>query len=412
MTTTAEPSTDARRPEHARLDELIDGILARRDPATTDAAVIWGEMFDAGLAWVHFPEGKGGLGLDAEYQEYIDRRFADAGVESNIRFNMMGVGMAGPTLVACGTEEQQDEHLRRIYTVEDVWCQMFSEPGAGSDVAGLSTRAVRDGDEWVVNGQKVWTTQAHVAAKGLLLVRTDPDAPKHKGLSYFWIDLHSPGVDVRPLRQLTGAAEFNEIYFTDVRVPDSNRIGDVGAGWNVAITTLMNERTMLGKLADPSRAPNLGNYALDLWRRRGLDDPVLRDRLMEVWVDDAVVRLLMQRAEQNRKLGTPGPESSLGKISVSPQQQRTYKLCIDLLGAEGMLIDDYEMRRPDTVSESILGGAPADACLQKTFLEVQGATIGGGTSEISRNIIGERVLGLPKEPSVDRDLPWSEIPRS
>ncbi|MCZ7531594.1 MAG: acyl-CoA dehydrogenase family protein [Acidimicrobiia bacterium] len=313
MTTTEVPAAQAARPEVARLDALIDEILGRHDTASTESRVIWGEMFDAGLAWVHFPEGRGGLGLDAEYQEYVDGRFHEAGVESNIRFNMMGVGMAGPTLVACGTEAQQEEHLRRIYTCDDIWCQMFSEPGAGSDVAGLSTRAVRDGDEWIVNGQKVWTTQAHVAAKGLLLVRTDPDAPKHKGLSYFWIDMHSPGVDVRPLRQLTGAAEFNEIYFTDVRVPDTNRIGDVGAGWNVAITTLMNERTMLGKLADPSRAPDLGAYAVDLWRQRGLDDAVLRDKLMRVWVDDYVVRLLMQRPSRTARSVRPVRRARSGR---------------------------------------------------------------------------------------------------
>jgi len=397
--------------ERTRLDAAIDDILARHDAATTPARVIWGEMFDAGLAWVHFPEGKGGLGLDPEYQEHIDRRFAEAGVESNVRFNMMGVGMAGPTLVACGTEEQQDLHLRRIFTCEDIWCQMFSEPGAGSDVAGLSTRSVRDGEEWVINGQKVWTTQAHVADKGLLLTRSDPDVPKHKGLTYFWIDMHAPGVEVRPLRQLTGEAEFNEIYFTDLRVPDENRIGEVGDGWHVAITTLMNERTMLGKLADPSRSVDLGEYAVDLWRRRGLDDPVLRDALMEVWVEEQVVRLLMLRAEQNRKQGTPGPESSLGKIAVSPHHQRLLRVCMEMLGAEGMLIDNYDMIRPETVSESLLGGASAGT-VQKNFLATLGATIGGGTTEIAKNIVGERVLGLPKEPSVDRDLPWSEIPRS
>ena len=226
-TTTASEAGPAALTDRERVEALVDEIVARHDPAATSPEVIWAAVFDAGLAWVHFAEGRGGLGLDAGLQEVIDRRLADAGVESNVAVNMMGVGMAGPTLVAYGTDRQQDEHLRRIYTCEDIWCQMFSEPGAGSDVAGLATRAVRDGDEWVVSGQKVWTTQAHVADKGLLLARSDPDAPKHKGLTYFWVEMDSRGVDVRPLRQLTGEAEFNEIFFSDVRVPDHQRIGDV-----------------------------------------------------------------------------------------------------------------------------------------------------------------------------------------
>ncbi len=410
MATTTQ-AADETRTDGARINELVDDILSRCNSSTTPPEVVWGEMFDAGLAWVHFPEGKGGLGLDPEYQQLIDRRFAEAGAESNVARNMMGVGMAGPTLIAFGTEDQENQHLRRIFTCEDVWCQMFSEPGAGSDLAGLSTRAVRDGDEWVVNGQKVWTTQAHVADKGLLLTRSDPDVPKHQGLTYFWVDMHSPGVEVRPLRQLTGEAEFNEVYFADVRIPDSQRIGDVGQGWAVAIATLMNERTMLGKLADPSRSGNLIEHAFRLWNERGQTDPVLRDRLLRVYVEDEVIRLTMQRAEANRERGTPGPESSLGKLSVSPHHQRLFRLCMELLGAEGMLIDNYEMTRPTTVSESVLGGSGATNT-QKAFLTTLGATIGGGTTEIAKNIVGERVLGLPKEPSVDRELPWSQIPRS
>ena len=181
----------------------------------------WAAQFDLGLAWIHFPEGKGGLGLDPGFQDLVDERLIAANAPQNLLRNMMGVGMAGPTLIAFGTEEQQRRLLRPTFTCEEIWCQMFSEPGAGSDVASLSTSAVRDGDEWVVNGQKVWTSMAHVARWGLLLVRTDPDVPKHRGLSYFYIDMHQPGVEVRPLRQMTGEAEFNEIFFTDARVPDT-----------------------------------------------------------------------------------------------------------------------------------------------------------------------------------------------
>ncbi|MCZ7525354.1 MAG: acyl-CoA dehydrogenase family protein [Acidimicrobiia bacterium] len=406
------------RPEEARrlVDDLIDDLLARHDPATTPREVLWGAQFDAGLAWVHFPEGRGGLGLDPELQDRIDQRLAAAGVENNLARNMMGVGMAGPTLIEYGTLEQQDALLRRIWTCEDIWCQMFSEPGAGSDVAALATRAVRDGDEWVVNGQKVWTTLAHVADKGLLLARTDPDVPKHLGLTYFWVDMHAPGVEVRALRQMTGEAEFNEIYLTDVRIPDRQRIGPVGEGWRVAMTTLGNERNMLGKLAVPTRSGGPIRHVLRLWRERVArgsgPDPVLRDRVVRVWMEAEVLRLTMLRAEANRERGTPGPEASIGKIGVSPHHQRLYGLCMELLGPEGMLVSGYEMTRPDTVSPSILGDEEQAADVQKAFLTAVGATIGGGTTEIARNVVGERVLGLPREPSVDRDVPWSEIPRS
>ncbi|MET1003376.1 MAG: acyl-CoA dehydrogenase family protein [Acidimicrobiia bacterium] len=397
--------------ETATVRDLVDELLAEHPPLTTNERDFWGAQFDAGLAWVHFPVGKGGLAFRPEFQDQIDLDLAAAGAPSNIGRNMMGVGMAGPTLVAFGTETQQQAHLRRIWTCEDIWCQMFSEPGAGSDVAGLSTRAVRDGDEWVVNGQKVWTTLAHVADKGLLLARTDPDVPKHRGLTYFWVDMHAPGIEVRPLRQLTGEAEFNEIYFTDARVPDSQRIGDAGEGWRVAITTLMNERTMLGKLANPARGGGLIRHALRLWNECTDKDPVRRDRLMQVYVQEEVLRLLMMRAEAMRESGTPGPESSIGKIAVSPQHQRLFGLCMELLGPEGMLISDYEMTRPTSVSESVLGGGEASN-IQKAFLTAVGSTIGGGTTEIAKNVVGERVLALPKEPSVDRELPWSRIPRS
>ncbi|KAA0233027.1 MAG: putative acyl-CoA dehydrogenase FadE17 [Acidimicrobiales bacterium] len=410
MAVTSAKVAATRGGEVERLGRLIEQVLARHDERE-DPSLTWGAMYDAGLAWVDFPEGRGGLGLSPDLQELIDRRFVEAGVPSNIARNMMGVGMAAPTLIAFGTDEQQQQHLRRIFTCEDIWCQMFSEPGAGSDIASLSTRAVRDGDEWVVNGQKVWTTIAHVADKGLLLARSDPDVPKHQGLTYFWIDMHSPGVEVRPLRQLTGEAEFNEVYLTDVRVPDSGRIGEVGQGWAVAIATLMNERTMLGRLADPSRSGNLIDHVLDLWVDKDDKDPLLRDRVVQVWIEDEIIRLLMMRAESLRKQGTPGPESSLGKVAVSPHHQRLFGLCMDLLGPEAMLISDYEMRRPATVSPAILGEADTSDT-QKAFLTAVGATIGGGTTEIAKNVIGERVLGLPKEPSVDRDLPWSQVPRN
>jgi alkylation response protein AidB-like acyl-CoA dehydrogenase len=398
----------------ARVEERVDELLREHPPREVSATEFWGAQFDLGLAWIQFPEGKGGLGVDPGLQDVVDARLLDAGAPSNLLVNMMGVGMAGPTLVAYGTEAQQDRLLRPDFTCEEIWCQMFSEPGAGSDVAALATRAERDGDEWVVNGQKVWTSMAHVAHWGLLLARTDPEQPKHKGLSYFYIDMHQAGVEVRPLRQMTGEAEFNEIFFTDARIPDSQRIGEVGDGWNVAIATLMNERVMLGRVGKLSgQEGGVIRHALRVWDRLPAEQrgAVLRDELAGLWIESELVRLTMVRAEQARDRGTPGPEGSIGRLMVSEHQQHVFAFIVNLLGAEGMLISDYEMRRPDVIGETALG--PDDKVdLQKGFLTTRGTTIGGGTTEISRNILGERVLGLPKEPSVDRDVAWSRLSRS
>jgi alkylation response protein AidB-like acyl-CoA dehydrogenase len=396
------------------VEDRVERLLRDHPPDATAPSEFWGAQFDLGLAWIQFPEGKGGLGVDPGLQDVVDARLLDAGAPSNLLVNMMGVGMAGPTLVAYGTPEQQARLLRPDFTCEEIWCQMFSEPGAGSDVAALATRAERDGDEWVINGQKVWTSMAHVSRWGLLLARTDPDQPKHKGLSYFYIDMHQPGVDVRPLRQMTGEAEFNEIFFTDARIPDAQRIGEVGEGWAVAIATLMNERVMLGRVGKLSgQEGGVIRHAVRVWNQLAPEqrDAARRDELARLWIESEIVRLTMERAEQSRDQGTPGPEGSLGRLMVSEHQQHVFAFVMNLLGAEGMLISDYEMRRPDVIGETALG--PDDKVdLQKGFLTTRGSTIGGGTTEISRNILGERVLGLPKEPSLDRDLPWSKLTRS
>jgi len=400
--------------EVAVVEQRVEELLRDHPPATTAPGEFWGAQFDLGLAWIQFPEGKGGLGVDPGLQGVVDERLLGVGAPSNLLVNMMGVGMAGPTLVAFGTEEQQARLLRPSFTCEEIWCQMFSEPGAGSDVAALATRADRDGDEWVINGQKVWTSMAHVSRWGLLLARTDPDQPKHKGLSYFYIDMHQAGVEVRPLRQMTGEAEFNEIFFTDARIPDSQRIGEVGDGWNVAIATLMNERVMLGRVGKlTGQEGGVIRHAVRVWNDLAPEarDGARRDELARLWIEGEIVRLTMVRAEQARDQGTPGPEGSIGRLMVSEHQQRVFAFVMNLLGAQGMLISDYEMRRPDVIGETALG--PDDKVdLQKGFLTTRGSTIGGGTTEISRNIIGERVLGLPKEPAVDRDLPWSRLTRS
>ncbi|RMH81853.1 MAG: acyl-CoA dehydrogenase, partial [Actinomyces sp.] len=247
------------------IDERLDQLL-ETDPRTVDQETFRGRQFDLGLAWVHFPEGRGGLGAPPRLQKRVDARLREAGARPPTDRHFFGLTMAGPTMVMHGSDALLDRLLRRCFTGEDAWCQLFSEPGAGSDLAGLACRAVRDGDEWVISGQKVWNTLAHIADRGMLVARTDPDVPKHKGLTYFALDMHAPGVEVRPLVQMTGEAEFNEVYLDEVRVPDADRIGDVGEGWRVAMTTLMNERvTIGGGGGGPQRGSGAIAEAVRIW---------------------------------------------------------------------------------------------------------------------------------------------------
>jgi alkylation response protein AidB-like acyl-CoA dehydrogenase len=312
-------------------------------------------------------------------------------------------------VVTHGTDELRERLLRRTFTGEESWCQLFSEPGSGSDLAGLSTRAIRDGDEWVITGQKVWNTLAHIADRGMLVARTDPEAPKHKGLTYFALDMHAPGVEVRPLRQMTGEAEFNEVYITEVRVPDADRIGEVGEGWRVAMTTLSNERTTIG---GGSGTPGPGSGAIAeavrIWKSAGhRQNDVDRDRLMRLWVESEALRLTNMRASQNRKAGNPGSEGSIAKLMFAEVNKRVYELCIDLLGPAGLIDYDFTMRRAETLG---LVGPPGSS--RKMFIRSRANSIEGGTSEIQRNILGERILGLPGDVRVDKELPWSKVPRS
>jgi alkylation response protein AidB-like acyl-CoA dehydrogenase len=300
--------------------------------------------------------------------------------------------------------------LRRIFTGEDAWCQLFSEPGAGSDLAGLACRAVRDGDEWVITGQKVWNTLAHIATRGMLVARTDPDAPKHKGLTYFALDMFAPGVEVRPLRQMTGEAEFNEVYLTEVRVPDSDRIGDIGEGWRVSMTTLANERTTIGGGggAPPARGSGAIAEAVRLWHEESTARSApTKDKLMKLWVEAEVLRLTNMRASQNRRTGNPGPEGSIAKLQFAEVNKRIYEFCVELLGAKALVDYDYTMRRSEQLG---LTGPPGTS--RKMFLRSRANSIEGGTSEIQRNILGERVLGLPGEPRNDKDIPWIQVPRN
>ncbi|HYL52479.1 MAG TPA: acyl-CoA dehydrogenase family protein [Acidimicrobiia bacterium] len=393
----------------SRVDALVDDLLAAHDPKTTDQETFRGTQYDLGLAWVHFPDGFGGLGLPPRVQRHVDRRLREAGVPSPHGTLFFGLSLAGPTVVTHGSDELRKRALRPMFTGEEIWCQLFSEPGAGSDLAGLATRALRDGDEWVVNGQKVWNTLAHIADRGMLVARTDPDIPKHKGLTYFMVDMHAPGVEVRPLRQITGEAEFNEVYLTDVRIADADRIGDVGDGWRVSMTTLMNERTTIGGATGSGggRRATAIQEAVDLWSKRAERDPVHRDRLAQLWIENEVLRYTNLRAAEAARKGNPGPEGSIAKLALANLNKATYDFCIDLLGPAGLVDYDFTFKRPAEAGlEAPLGSA------RKMFLRARANSIEGGTSEIMRNILGERMLGLPGEPRTDRELPWSQVPRS
>jgi alkylation response protein AidB-like acyl-CoA dehydrogenase len=327
-------------------------------------------------------------------------------------YNIIGIGMGGPTVMAWGTEEMKHRLLRPLATNQEIWCQLFSEPGAGSDVAGLATRAVRDGDEWVVNGQKVWTTVAHLSKWGMLLCRTNPDVPKHGGLSYFVVDMEQPGVEVRPLVQITGDAEFNEVFFNDARVRNDWMLGREGDGWKVAITTLMNERVSLSG-AGSIGGDAVGGSAIDrlLERHQGITDPLARQRLAAAYIESRLIRLNNQRAGDKRKSGSEaGPEGSITKLQQAEFNQRLQKLALDLEGAGGVAWEGDNLSKTTRSGRSIQ--VDEDATVAFGFLRAQANTIEGGTSDIMRNILGERVLGLPKDPDNSRELPWSEVPRS
>ena len=390
----------------ADLRRQVRDFLDAHDPARADRLDFLRARFDAGLAWVHFPAGLGGQGLPRSLQPLVDGLFAEAGAPSNRpERNGIGLGMAAPTILAFGTAEQKKRWLRPLWTGEEVWCQLFSEPGAGSDLAGLSTRAVRDGDEWTVNGQKVWTSGAHLAQRAILVARTDPSQPKHQGLTYFSVDMSDPGVDVRPLRQATGEAEFNEVFLTDVRIPDADRIGEVGQGWAVSNATLMNERVAIGGGAAPRESGSIGQAA-KTWREHPeLRTAGLHDRLLRLWTEAEVARLAGIRLRQQLAAGQPGPEGSASKLVFAKLNQDVTEFEVELSGADGLRYADWTMRRP----ERLEGGASRDVGYR--YLRSKGNSIEGGTSEIMRNIISERVLRLPSEPRVDKDVPWKDLPR-
>jgi alkylation response protein AidB-like acyl-CoA dehydrogenase len=380
-------------------------FLAAHDPAATQPLDFLRARFDAGLAWVHYPPGLGGQGLPRALQPAVDAEFAAARAPNNHpERNGIGLGMAAPTILAYGNDEQQKRWLRPLWTGEEVWCQLFSEPGAGSDLAGLATRAMQDGEQWVVSGQKVWTSSAHLARWGLLVARSNPDVPKHAGLTYFACDMTAPGVEVRPLRQMTGEAEFNEVFLTDVAIPDADRIGAVGEGWKVANATLMNERVAIGGGAVPREGGMIG-AAARTWRQRPeLRTPGLHDRILRLWADAEVARLAGVRLRQQLAAGKPGPEGSGAKLVFARLNQEISEFEVELAGSDGLRYEDWTMRRPE--GANFYGRDPG-----YRFLRARGNSIEGGTSEILRNIVAERVLGLPSEIRVDKGVPWKDLPR-
>ena len=387
-------ATEVISKDETKVVQLAEELLKKCPPASTSVVEFLGAQYDMGLAWVNFPVGLGGLGISPKFQKAVNEVLYAAGAPNPMYRNPIGHGMCGPTVVEWGSEAQKKRYLRPLFTGEEIWCQLFSEPGSGSDFAGLSSKGIKDGEEWIANGQKVWTTLAHLSRFGLLVVRTDPEAVKHAGLTAFVVDMQAPGVEVRPLRQMTGEAEFNEVYFTDVRISQSEMLGSPGDGWRVSLTTLMNERVSIGG-SMPQRGSGSIASAVHAWEALPADqrDSATRDELMKLWIRAEVLRLTNIRANATRKMGTPGPEGSIGKMVLVNNQARLVKFLSHILG-------------PKLIADSGEWGTYAWA---NFVLGTPGLRIAGGSDEVMRNIVGERVLGLPKDMGIDSRSPFKDI---
>jgi alkylation response protein AidB-like acyl-CoA dehydrogenase len=363
-----------------------------------EQAKLWQKRkYDAGWACLRWPKEYGGR--DASPMEQVIWGQEEAKFDLPGGVFMIGQGMAAPTLMAWGSEEQKSEHLPRLASGEDIWCQLFSEPAGGSDLAALRTRSERDGDDWVINGQKIWTSGAQYSDYGILVTRSDPNVPKHKGLTYFFLDMKSPGIEVRPIKQISGGANFNEVYFTDVRIPDAQRLGAEGQGWQVALTTLMNERAAIGG----GGGGGVGGFqqAFELAQKVTIDDrPAIEDRAVRAklanwYCQESGMRFTGLRSVSALSRGeTPGPENSIGKYVSASKSQDIASFCMDLMEMTGAVAD------PESDS----------AIYVQSFMGAPGGRIAGGTDEVMLNILAERVLGLPQEPRVDKGIPFSEIP--
>ena len=393
-------------PEEARFREEASAWLAENGP-TDDAfsalspleqAKVWQKRkYDAGWACISWAPEFGGRGASA-IEEVIWRQ-EESQYDLPANFFLIGQGMIGPTLMAWASDEDKARFLPPLASGEEVWCQLFSEPAGGSDLAALRTRAERDGDDWVINGQKIWTSGAHYADYGVIVVRTDPTVPKHKGLSYFYVDMKAQGVEIKPIKQLTGDSDFNEVYFTDVRVSDSQRLGEVGQGWQVSLTTLMNERAAIGGSfgqMDVSLAMSVA-AEVEIDGRPALDDAAVRARIADWYVQEAGLKYTGYRSLTALSRGAlPGPENSIGKLVGAPKMQAMSSYLMDLLDASGAIAD-----------EALAAKA---GIIQRAYMGAPGLRIAGGTDEIMANIIAERVLGLPQEPRLDKGIPFNEVP--
>ncbi len=386
----------------ARVREFLATHADRAGTASHDdgdAVVARGKAFqnalaDAGLAALTYPVEVGGAGLDAEHQKVFDEE--SNGYEMPSRQFMVGIGICAPTLLEHGTDEQRRTYLPALLRADAVWCQLFSEPGAGSDVASLQTRAERDGDEWVVNGQKVWTSGAHYADYGLLVARTNRDVPKHRGISMFICDMHAPGVTSLPLRQIDGRAHFNEVFFTDVRIPKDWQIGELNAGWKLATAMLMYERVAIGGAgAGKINQPQFKQLLKAAKETGQIDNPVVRDQLMQIWSMETTKALVAMKNRDEQKAGkTPGPGGSLGKLFGSVIAWKVRAMMLEFAGPGSVAWDPSD----ETGGERV-----------KMVLNSFQSGIAGGTDEIQRNIIGDRVHGLPREPAVDRDVAFKDL---
>lgn len=358
------------------------------------------ELAESGYVAPHWPEPYG-IGADPIHQLIIDDELSRADITRPS--NQIGIGWAAPTIIYAGTQEQKDRYVLPALAAEEIWCQLFSEPGAGSDLASLSTRAVRDGDEWVVNGQKVWTTGAHYSKFGILIARTDPDAPKHKGITYFICPMDLPGIEIRTIRNIAGADSFNEVFFTDVRIPHANVVGDVNDGWRLAKVTLGNERV---SLSTGGVLWGNGPTALDVVneaKKLGPHSSVLRQKLAQIYIEHMVLEIIRMRTLTARLRGSqPGPEASIRKIMADEHGQRVMSVARDIIGADALVIG------PD---DSVAGKHIRSKSWYSGYMFSQALTIGGGTTEVQKNILGERVLGLPAEPNPEKGLTWAQTRR-
>ena len=363
-----------------------------------EAAKFWQKKkYDAGWACITWNKEFGGRGATAIQSVIWNQEESKYDVPQGVF--QIGQGMAAPTLMTWGQPEHHERYLPKLASGEEIWCQLFSEPAGGSDLAALRTKAEKEGDDWIINGQKIWTSGAHYSDYGILVVRTDPNVAKHKGLSYFFLDMKSPGVEIKPIKQLTGGAGFNEVYFTDVRIPDSQRLGEVGQGWQVALTTLMNERAAIGGGGGGVNVDLAYKIASEVMidGKTATQDSAVRAKLANWYVQESGLKFTGYRSMTALSKGTtPGPENSIGKLVGAPKNQEMASFCMDLMEMNGAIWDEDLSKEAGLVQMSYMGSP--------------GLRIAGGTDEIMANIIAERVLGLPQEPRMDKGMPFTDVP--